>query len=117
MRAVIQRAKKAQVTVEGRVVGTIGPGLVVLLGVAVGDTEKDAIYLVDKIINLRIFEDEAGKMNHSLLDTGGELLVVSQFTLLGDCQKGRRPSFVKAAPPEEAEPLYEIFVNAARAAG
>ncbi|HHT70574.1 MAG TPA: D-tyrosyl-tRNA(Tyr) deacylase [Firmicutes bacterium] len=117
MRAVIQRAKKAQVTVEGRVVGTIGPGLVVLLGVAVGDIEKDAIYLVDKITNLRIFEDEAGKMNHSLLDTGGELLVVSQFTLLGDCQKGRRPSFVKAAPPEEAEPLYEIFVNAARAAG
>lgn len=117
MRAVVQRVKKAKVTVNGKEAGAIGPGLVVLLGVAVPDTEKDAIYLADKVVNLRIFEDEAGKMNLSLLDTGGAALVVSQFTLLGNCQKGRRPSFVEAAAPEEAENLYEVFVNAVRAAG
>ncbi|HHV06732.1 MAG TPA: D-tyrosyl-tRNA(Tyr) deacylase [Firmicutes bacterium] len=112
MRAVIQRVKKAQVTVNGEVTGTIGEGLVVLLGVAKGDTEKDATYLADKIINLRVFEDEEGKLNRSLLDVGGQILAVSQFTLLGDCRKGRRPSFGNAAVPEEAEPLYNVFVNA-----
>lgn len=117
MRAVIQRVKKAQVTVEGRVTGAIGPGLVVLLGVAAGDTDKDALFLAEKIVNLRIFEDEAGKLNRSLLDTGGEVLAVSQFTLLGNCQKGRRPSFIEAASPEEAEPLYEVFVNAVKSLG
>jgi len=112
LRAVIQRVKKAQVTVNGEVTGTIGEGLVVLLGVAKGDTEKDATYLADKIINLRVFEDEEGKLNRSLLDVGGQILAVSQFTLLGDCRKGRRPSFGNAAVPEEAEPLYNVFVNA-----
>ena len=112
MRAVIQRVKKAQVTVNGEVTGTIGEGLVVLLGVAKGDTEKDATYLADKIISLRVFEDEEGKLNRSLLDVGGQILAVSQFTLLGDCRKGRRPSFGNAAVPEEAEPLYNVFVNA-----
>ena len=112
MRAVIQRVKKAQVTVNGEVTGTIGEGLVVLLGVAKGDTEKYATYLADKIISLRVFEDEEGKLNRSLLDVGGQILAVSQFTLLGDCRKGRRPSFGNAAVPEEAEPLYNVFVNA-----
>ncbi|NLG86456.1 MAG: D-tyrosyl-tRNA(Tyr) deacylase [Firmicutes bacterium] len=117
MRAVIQRVQKAQVMVRGEVVGSIGAGLVVLLGVAVGDTTKDAAFLAEKIVNLRIFEDDTGKLNRSLLDTGGQVLAVSQFTLLGNCQKGRRPSFVEAAPPEEAEPLYEDFVQAVRSAG
>lgn len=117
MRAVLQRVKKAQVTVDKTVVGAIGPGLVVLLGVAVGDSAEDAAYLAEKTVNLRIFEDEAGKLNRSLLDVGGEVLAVSQFTLLGDCRKGRRPSFVQAAAPEIAEPLYEKYVDALKRAG
>lgn len=117
MKAVIQRVKESTVTVDGREVGRIGPGLLVLLGVAREDTQKDADYLLDKTINLRIFEDEAGRMNRSLVDAGGALLVVSQFTLYGDCRKGRRPSFVQAAPPEKAEELYEYFVSKAKERG
>jgi D-tyrosyl-tRNA(Tyr) deacylase len=115
MRACVQRVSRAEVTIAGEVVGRIQAGLTVLLGVAVGDSKVDAEYLADKLTGLRIFEDEAGKMNLSLLETGGAMLVVSQFTLLGDCRKGRRPSFIDAAPPPEAEALYEIFVAAVRA--
>lgn len=104
-------------TVDGAVTGSIAGGLVVLLGVAKGDTERDAAYLVEKILGLRIFPDEAGKMNRSLMDTGGALLVVSQFTLYGDCRKGKRPSFDQAAPAREAEALYDYFVDAARRRG
>jgi D-aminoacyl-tRNA deacylase len=111
MRAVVQRVKNSAVVVEGNTVGAIGPGLMVLLGVADGDTEKDADFLADKIVNLRIFEDENEKMNLSLLDTKGQMLVVSQFTLLGNCRKGRRPSFVDAAGPAEANALYEYFAK------
>jgi D-tyrosyl-tRNA(Tyr) deacylase len=111
MRAVIQRVAAADVRVDHEIVGRIGPGLLVLLGIARSDEEKDADYLADKAVHLRIFEDGNGKMNRSLLETGGEVLVVSQFTLLGDCRKGRRPSFVQAAPPERAEQLYEYFVD------
>jgi D-tyrosyl-tRNA(Tyr) deacylase len=111
MRAVIQRVAAADVRVDDEIVGRIGPGLLVLLGIARSDEEKDADYLADKAVHLRIFEDGNGKMNRSLLETGGEVLVVSQFTLLGDCRKGRRPSFVQAAPPERAEQLYEYFVD------
>ena len=117
MRACIQRVREAQVTVAGEVVGQIGAGMLVLLGVAAGDTEADARWLADKIAGLRIFEDAAGKMNLGLAEIGGAMLVVSQFTLLGDCRKGRRPSFVDAAPPELAESLYESFVAAVRAQG
>jgi D-tyrosyl-tRNA(Tyr) deacylase len=105
------------VTVDGAVVGRIGPGLLVLLGVGKGDTEQDAEMLARKIVELRVFQDDAGKMNLSVKDTGGSLLVVSQFTLYGDTRKGRRPSFDQAAPPEEARRLYERFVEAARAQG
>jgi D-tyrosyl-tRNA(Tyr) deacylase len=111
MRAVIQRVKSSSVTVGGELVGNIGNGVLVLLGVAVSDHFDDAKYLADKIVNLRIFEDENHKLNRSLCDIGGEMLVVSQFTLLGDCRKGRRPSFVKAAPPELADELYRQFVE------
>ncbi len=111
MRAVVQRVKNSAVVVEGNTVGAIGPGLMVLLGVADGDAEKDADFLADKIVNLRIFEDENEKMNLSLLDTKGQMLVVSQFTLLGNCRKGRRPSFVDAAGPAEANALYEYFAK------
>ena len=114
MRAVVQRTKSSSVTVDGRLVGAIGPGLTVLLGVGEGDTAKDAVYLADKIVGLRIFHDEAGKMNCSLQDVGGSLLVVSQFTLYGDCRKGRRPGFDQAAPPEEAKALYEYFLSLCR---
>lgn len=114
MRSVIQRVSRAKVTVDGEITGEIGKGILVLLGVANEDSEKEAIYLLDKIINLRIFEDADGKMNLSLADIGGELLVVSQFTLYGDVRKGRRPSFIKAAPPEKANALYEFFVAEAR---
>ncbi|GIU74430.1 MAG: D-aminoacyl-tRNA deacylase [Bryobacteraceae bacterium] len=117
MRAVIQRVSSASVTVDGRVTGAIGPGLLVLLGVGRTDTEQDAETLAEKIIALRVFQDEAGKMNLSLRDTGGSLLVVSQFTLYGDTRKGRRPSFDMAAPPEQARRLYEHFVEAARRQG
>lgn len=112
MRAVVQRVKSGSVTLQesGQRVGEIGRGLVVLLGVGCGDDESDAAWLADKIINLRIFEDEEGKMNKSLLDVGGEILAVSQFTLYGDCRRGRRPGFSDAAAPEEANTLYEFFV-------
>ncbi|MBQ4492504.1 MAG: D-tyrosyl-tRNA(Tyr) deacylase [Deltaproteobacteria bacterium] len=117
MRAVIQRVSEAQVTVAGRTIGAIGDGLLVLLGVAVGDSERDLRYLVEKTIHLRIFDDENGKMNRSLEDTGGSVLVVSQFTLLADCRKGRRPSFHGAAPPAEGEEMYRRYVAALRALG
>ncbi|HEX8566910.1 MAG TPA: D-aminoacyl-tRNA deacylase [Pyrinomonadaceae bacterium] len=114
MRAVVQRVSRASVTVDGEITGKIGKGLLVLLGVSTDDEESDAIYLLDKIINLRIFEDAGGKMNLSLADTSGELLVVSQFTLYGDARRGRRPSYIEAAAPEKANQLYEFFVAAAR---
>ena len=117
MRAVVQRVKQSTVKADNEIVGQIGSGLLVLLGVAKGDTAKDADYLANKIINLRIFEDEDRKMNRSLLETGGELLAVSQFTLLADCRKGRRPSFIEAAEPEKATNLYERFVDIVRAKG
>lgn len=110
MRAVVQRVSRAKVTVEGLVTGEISTGLLVLLGVAEDDTQDDASYLAEKLVSLRIFPDDEGKMNRSLVDVGGGMLVVSQFTLLGDCRKGRRPSFIKAARPELAESLYRIFV-------
>ena len=112
MRACIQRVSRAQVTVGKETTGRIGAGMLVLLGVAEGDTKADARQLAGKIAGLRIFEDEQEKMNLSLRDVGGAMLVVSQFTLLGDCRKGRRPSFVAAAPPEQAEILYQVFVDA-----
>jgi D-tyrosyl-tRNA(Tyr) deacylase len=117
MRACIQRVSEARVIVAGQVVGEIGRGVVVLLGVAADDTADDAGRLAEKIATLRIFEDDEGKMNLSLLDVGGAMLVVSQFTLLGDCRKGRRPSFTAAAAPDLAETLYECFVAGVRAAG
>jgi D-tyrosyl-tRNA(Tyr) deacylase len=113
----IQRVSSARVEVEGRVTGSIGAGLLVLLGVRKEDTEADAAALLEKLLGLRVFEDPNGRMNLSLLDTGGALLVVSQFTLYGDTRKGRRPSFDMAAPPEQANQLYEHFVAAARASG
>src|SRR3954464_13908953 len=112
MRAVLQRVIRASVTVEGQMIGQIGRGLVVLLGVEQEDTDADAHQLADKTIQLRIFDDADGKMNLALAEIGGAVLVVSQFTLLGDCRKGRRPSFIQAAPPALAERLYETFVAA-----
>lgn len=117
VRAVVQRVAEASCRVSGETVGAIGPGLVVLLGVGVGDTETDAAYLADKVLNLRVFPDEVGQMNRSALDVSGGLLVVSQFTLLGDVRKGRRPSYSEAAPPEEASRLYEHFVSMLRPSG
>lgn len=117
MRAVVQRVDKADVTVDGQVTGSVQKGLLVLLGVAEGDTEKDLQYMVDKVTGLRIFEDDADKMNLSVKDVGGELLVVSQFTLCGDARKGKRPSFDKAAKPELANAYYEKFVEMCRAQG
>ncbi len=117
MKAVLQRVSRASVSVAGEEVGAIGNGLVVLLGVAEGDTEEDAQFLLQKIINLRIFTDSEGKFNRSLLDAGGELLLVSQFTLLADTRKGRRPSFTGAAPPEQAAALFDRFVDLARDSG
>ncbi len=114
MRAVVQRVCSSRVLVEDNVAGEIQKGLVVLLGVSSEDTEKDAEYLASKVVNLRVFDDEDGKMNLSLLNIKGELLVVSQFTLYGDCRKGRRPSYDKAAAPEKAESLYETFVQYCR---
>ena len=114
MKAVIQRVKKSSVSVAGETISRIGAGLLVLLGVSRTDGESDAAFLADKTVNLRIFEDENSKMNRSLKDTGGAMLVVSQFTLLGDCRKGRRPSFIEAADPEKAEVLYDCFVTKVR---
>ncbi|MCX8012225.1 MAG: D-aminoacyl-tRNA deacylase [Desulfobacterota bacterium] len=111
MRAVIQRVKSAKVEVDSRVIGKIGPGLLVFLGVSREDNNEDVDYLVEKTINLRVFDDEEGKLNLSLLDTQGEILLVSQFTLLADCRKGRRPSFVDAASPELAQKLYNYFIE------
>ncbi|MBV7505945.1 D-tyrosyl-tRNA(Tyr) deacylase [Bacillus sp. sid0103] len=117
MRVVVQRSKSASVTVAGEVTGQITKGLVLLVGVTHNDKVEDAAYLADKIVNLRIFEDEDGKMNLSLLDVGGEILSVSQFTLYGDCRKGRRPNFMDAARPEQAVELYEVFNNLLREKG
>ena len=114
MRAVVQRVTRARVAVEGEAVGQIGRGLVLLLGIARDDTERDCSYLLEKIAGLRIFDDAEGRMNLSLVETGGALLVVSQFTLYGDVRRGRRPSWIDAAPPETAEPLYNSFVEQAR---
>jgi D-tyrosyl-tRNA(Tyr) deacylase len=117
MRAVVQRVSGAAVVVEGKTVGAIGAGLMILLGITHGDGEEQARWMANKIAGLRIFEDDAGKMNRSLLEVGGGALVVSQFTLYGDCRKGRRPSFTSAARPEIAEPLCERFMDLLREAG
>jgi D-tyrosyl-tRNA(Tyr) deacylase len=117
MRAVIQRVSRCKVTVNEKIIGEIGLGLLVLLGVGSGDTEADAEYLAEKTIGLRIFEDEAGKMNLSVIDARGAVLVVSQFTLYGDTRRGKRPSFDQAAPPRQARELYEYFVERIRSAG
>jgi len=117
VKALLQRVSQASVSIGGEVVGRIGWGLVVLVGIAAGDGEKEIDYLVNKTVNLRIFPDEEGRFNLSALDIGGELLLVSQFTLLADTRKGRRPSFVDAAPPQEAEALFARFVAVARATG
>ncbi|MNW31630.1 D-tyrosyl-tRNA(Tyr) deacylase [compost metagenome] len=117
MKIVIQRCKRASVTVDEQVVGQIEQGLMILVGVTHEDTEADAVYLADKAADLRIFEDEQGKMNHSVLDIGGDVLSVSQFTLYGDCRKGRRPNFMAAARPEPAEQLYEAFNRQLRSRG
>jgi len=117
MRAVVQRVTQARVRIDGEVVGEIGAGLLVLLGVAHADTAEQARWLADKIAGLRIFSDEQGKMNRDVTEAGGGVLVVSQFTLYGDCKKGRRPSFIDAAGPDIAIPMYEAFVNAVRAQG
>ncbi|MFN2578556.1 MAG: D-aminoacyl-tRNA deacylase [Pyrinomonadaceae bacterium] len=116
MRAVLQRVTRASVKVDSEMIGEIGNGLVVLLGIARDDTKVEAAYLVDKIARLRIFDDEEGKMNLSVIDVSGGLLIVSQFTLYGDVRRGLRPSWIEAAPPEVAEPLYDFFVRQARAA-
>jgi D-tyrosyl-tRNA(Tyr) deacylase len=116
MRAVLQRVSRASVRVEGETVGEIGPGLLVLLGVARDDTERDARYLLEKTLSLRVFDDEEGRMNRSVVEASGGLLVVSQFTLYGDVRRGRRPSWIEAAPTELAVPLYELFVTEARGA-
>jgi D-tyrosyl-tRNA(Tyr) deacylase len=117
MRAVVQRVSRARVTVNGEITGEIGFGLLVLVGVGAGDTRAEADYLAEKTIGLRIFEDAGGKMNLSVAEVGGALLVVSQFTLYGDARRGKRPSFDAAAPPDEARELYEYFVEKIRAAG
>ena len=115
MRAVVQRTRWSEVKVGDEAVGRAGPGLTVLLGVGREDTEADARYMAEKIANLRIFKDEGGKMNRSLLEVGGQILAISQFTLFGDCRKGRRPGFDEAAPAEKAKTLYEMFVESLRA--
>ena len=117
MRAVVQRVSEASVTVEGRVAGSIGAGLCVLVGVSVQDSPDDARWLADKVVDLRIFEDEQGKMNRSVADAGGSVLAISQFTLFGDARKGTRPGFIDAARPEVAQPLYDAFCAAVRARG
>ena len=117
MRAVIQRVTSSSVTVDNKQISNIGPGLLVLLGVAHTDEPSDAEYLADKVANLRIFEDADGKMNRSLIDISGEILVVSQFTLYGDCKRGRRPSFIEAAKPDKAEKLYDYFTEQLKTKG
>ncbi len=117
MKAVVQRVSSARVLIDGEVVGEIGRGLAVLLGVARGDTEAEAWWLADKLVGLRVFDDDAGKMNLDLRQVGGAMLIVSQFTLLGDCRKGRRPSYTEAARPEQAERLYESFIAAVGSQG
>ncbi|MFA4135147.1 MULTISPECIES: D-aminoacyl-tRNA deacylase [Brevibacillus] len=117
MRVVVQRTREASVTVAGEIVGQIDHGLMLLVGITHEDTEKEVEFVADKIANLRIFEDEEGKMNFSVLDKGGQILSVSQFTLYGDCRKGRRPNFMAAARPEQAEPLYELFNTKLREKG
>jgi D-aminoacyl-tRNA deacylase len=117
VRAIVQRVSRAQVSVNGEITGQIGLGLMVLLGVGREDTESDAVYLAEKIAGLRVFEDDAGKMNRSVQDVGGSVLAVSQFTLYGDVRRGKRPSFDAAAPPEKARELYGFFVERIRAAG
>lgn len=117
MRAILQRVLNASVHIDEECVGEIGPGLLVLLGAAHGDEAKDLAYILNKTVNMRIFQDDDGKMNHSLLDTGGQMLVVSQFTLYGDARKGRRPSFMGAMHPDLAEPMVEDFITQARALG
>ena len=117
MKALVQRVSKASVTVDGEIVGSIGRGLVVLVGVAVDDTEKDVHYLADKVAQLRIFSDEEGKFNISAMESNGEMLLISQFTLLADTRKGRRPSFIDAAPPQQAESLFNLFVERMRSTG
>lgn len=117
MRVVVQRSKNAKVSVNGEITGQISKGLVLLVGVTHQDKEEDAAFLAEKIVNLRIFEDDAGKMNLSLLEVGGEILSVSQFTLYGDCRKGRRPNFMEAARPEQANQLYEVFNGLLREKG
>jgi len=117
MKAILQRVDHASVEVDGIVIGQIGVGLVVFLGIAKGDSEAEATYLVEKTCNIRVFEDEKGKFDRSVLDIRGELLIVSQFTILADCRKGRRPGFDAAASPEEAERLYNLFVDLTRASG
>jgi D-tyrosyl-tRNA(Tyr) deacylase len=117
VRAVVQRVSEASVAVEGRVTGSIRTGLCVLVGVGAQDSEDDARWLADKAVELRIFEDEAGKMNRSLLEVRGALLAVSQFTLFGDARQGRRPAFVEAAPPDKAQPLYQAFCTFCRGRG
>jgi len=114
MRALLQRVSHARVEVEEQIVGEIGEGLLIFLGIARQDQERDATYLLQKILNLRIFPDDQGKMNRSVEDISGQLLIVSQFTLYGDCRKGRRPTFDQAASPENAHILYDFFVNRAR---
>ena len=116
MRAVVQRVLSASVAIGGTVKGEIGEGYLVLLGIEENDTEKDLDYIAEKLLGLRVFEDEAGKMNRSVLDAGGSILLVSQFTLYGDARKGRRPSFIRAARPEKAIPLYEAMIARLRAA-
>jgi len=117
VRALLQRVTYGSVSIDGEVVGEIGPGVVILLGIRQGDTEEDVAYLAQKCVNLRIFADENGNLNRSLLETGGEALIISQFTLYGDTRKGRRPSFTEAARPEVSEPLYDQFVEAVRRYG
>lgn len=117
MRAVLQRVSRAKVTIAGLTAGEIGPGLLVLLGVTHDDTPEQAKWLAEKIVGLRIFNDAEGKMNRDVTEVGGSLLIVSQFTLYGDCKKGRRPSFIDAARPEVAIPLYEAFINGVKALG
>lgn len=117
MRAVLQRVSEARVTVDGETVGAIGPGLLALVGVAAGDADADAVAIADKIADLRLFDDADDKINCSLAEIGGAALIVSQFTLLGDCRKGRRPSWSDAAPPAEAERLYELVAERLRARG